>query len=242
MAGSLMQAETRVVLARSRRKRADSRASTEPHGPPSRVRTARGSQSPMPVPAPGDGSEWVVETVPYARHSMGGGEPDAVQSAALAAEIAIEDLSRRHELEADGETPRPSAEYLEMELYRPVASLQTHDGFEVIETMPFERALDQAPESVDEPPTHKEEALHRRGLQSAARLRTESMPFLGVVASAPEVGACLVIGCYDSPEFRITSPVTRVFARAEGVLVQTLSKSRYFVEHGGGAYLVRKLD
>lgn len=236
-----MQAETRVVLARSRRRRADSRASTEPHGPASRVRTARGSQPPIPVPPAGDASEWVVETVPYARQSMGGGESDSVQSAALAAELAIDDLSRRHELGFDGETPRPSAEYLEMELYRPVASLQTHDGFEVIETVPFERALDQPPEGIDEPPTHQEQAQHRRGLQSAARLRTESMPFLGVVVSAPEVGACLVIGCYDSPEFRITSQVVRVFPRDGGVLVQTLTKSRYFVEHGGGAYLVRKV-
>lgn len=258
-----MQAETRVVLARSRRRRADTRALTEPQGH-RRVRPARGSQPPAveaptprsrPAPVPAlisDGSEWVVETVPYRRGPAN--DEQELHNAARAAELAIDDLSRT-DAEAEIDTddlPRPSAEYLEMEIYRPIASLSQlggsddaeiptvpHTG-EVLETLPFTREPPPR-EDVEEPPTHKEEAQHRRSLQSAPRLRTDSMPWVGIVCSAPEVGACLVIGTYEAPEFRVTSPVSRIFPREGGVLVQTTTKSRYFVEDSGNAYLVRKV-
>lgn len=65
--------------------------------------------------------------------------------------------------------------------------------------------------------------------------------WLGVATAPPRVGASLVIGTWVSPDFLVTSPVTRVFRRNDGVLVQTLSKSRYFVEPSGDAYCVRRL-
>lgn len=64
------------------------------------------------------------------------------------------------------------------------------------------------------------------------------LSWLGVAVAQPEVGAPLVIGTWLSPEFRVTSPVTRMIKRPDGVLVQTATKSRYFVKPAGDAFLV----
>jgi hypothetical protein len=58
--------------------------------------------------------------------------------------------------------------------------------------------------------------------------------------SPPEVGASLLIGTWLRPEFRVTSIVTRVAPKNDGVLVQTASKSYYFVKPAGDVYLVRR--
>jgi hypothetical protein len=71
--------------------------------------------------------------------------------------------------------------------------------------------------------------------------RAETHPpraeWLGVVLSAPEVGASLVIGTWMRPEFCVTSPITRIVSKGRGVLVQTLNH-RYFVKPEGDTYLV----
>ncbi|HEY5922657.1 MAG TPA: hypothetical protein VIV11_13340 [Kofleriaceae bacterium] len=77
-------------------------------------------------------------------------------------------------------------------------------------------------------------------LAQVPELRLSHQSWLGVVLSTPEVGAALVIGTWLRPEFCVTSPVMHVVPRAEGVLVQTLTNSRYFVKHGGDVYLVRR--
>jgi hypothetical protein len=70
--------------------------------------------------------------------------------------------------------------------------------------------------------------------------RPSRLQWLGVVLTQPEVGAALMIGTWLRPEFCITSPVTHVVPRGHGVLVQTTTKSRYFVSPDGDTYLVRK--
>ena len=47
-----------------------------------------------------------------------------------------------------------------------------------------------------------------------------------------------MIGTWLCPEFRVTSPVAKIVERDDGVLVQTATKSRYFVKPAGDAYLV----
>ena len=74
----------------------------------------------------------------------------------------------------------------------------------------------------------------------APQLRLSHSSWLGVVLSPPEVGAALVIGTWLRPEFCVTSPVMQIAERPEGVLVQTVTSSRYFVKHGGDTYLVRR--
>ena len=67
-----------------------------------------------------------------------------------------------------------------------------------------------------------------------------SLSWLGVVVAQPELGAPLVIGTWLCPEFRVTSPVAKIVERDDGLLVQTVTKSRYFVKPAGDAYLVNK--
>ncbi len=68
---------------------------------------------------------------------------------------------------------------------------------------------------------------------------TGAMAWIGLTLADPQVGASIVIGTWQRPEFRVTSPVTRVLRCEDGVLVQTQTRSRYFVEPSGDVYLVR---
>jgi hypothetical protein len=72
------------------------------------------------------------------------------------------------------------------------------------------------------------------------KTRPAHLSFLGTATAQPQVGACLVIGASSRKDFCVTSPVTHVFDRDDGVIVQTATKSRYFVEKSGDAYLIRK--
>jgi hypothetical protein len=72
--------------------------------------------------------------------------------------------------------------------------------------------------------------------------RPSRLQWLGVVLTQPELGAALMIGTWLRPEFCVTSPVTQVVRRGDGKLVQTLTKSLYFVGPAGDTYLVRKVD
>src|SRR5690606_6378762 len=65
-----------------------------------------------------------------------------------------------------------------------------------------------------------------------------ALSWLGVVVAQPEVGAPLVIGTWLGPEFRVTSPVAKIVQRDDGVVVQTVTKSRYFVKAAGDAFLI----
>jgi hypothetical protein len=69
---------------------------------------------------------------------------------------------------------------------------------------------------------------------------TGALAWLGVTLSDPQIGAAIVIGTWARPEFRVTSPITHVFPCEDGMLVQTTTKSRYFVEPSGDVYLVRR--
>lgn len=69
--------------------------------------------------------------------------------------------------------------------------------------------------------------------------RPSSMSWLGVVLAPPEVGAQLVIGTWLRPEFCVTSQVTHVLPRDNGTLVETITKSRYFIGIDGDTYRVR---
>lgn len=61
--------------------------------------------------------------------------------------------------------------------------------------------------------------------------------WIGLLVSPPQVGVPLVIGRVGAVDFRVTSPVTLVIERADGILVCTGS-SRYLVGIMGNTYLM----
>jgi hypothetical protein len=61
--------------------------------------------------------------------------------------------------------------------------------------------------------------------------------WVGLAVAPPEIGQPLIIGTPDRT-FRVTTPVTKVLRRTDGVLVQTRSRSRYLINNGGYAYHV----
>jgi hypothetical protein len=71
--------------------------------------------------------------------------------------------------------------------------------------------------------------------------RPRNMQWLGVVVAPPLLGASLVIGTWLRPDFRVTSAITRLIERDDGVIVMTASKSGYLVEHSGDVYFVGKV-
>jgi len=60
--------------------------------------------------------------------------------------------------------------------------------------------------------------------------------WIGVVVTPPEIGAPLIVGRPGARDVTITSLVRQLFARDDGVLVQTEHGSRYFIEIGGHTY------
>jgi len=62
--------------------------------------------------------------------------------------------------------------------------------------------------------------------------------WLGLVLEPPTVGAPLVIGRPGARDFRITSPITELFSRQDGLLVQTANDQRYLVGIAGNTYLI----
>ena len=138
---------------------------------------------------------------------------------------------------------------------------------DTIDTSPFERAQParaQMPTVIVEPhasqhPTQPERrpsspsvenhvvrnAWHPEHTSSTEQQLLHYQPtdqmWLGCVVSPPTVGASLVIGRFMQPDFTITSPVTKIITRQDGMLIQTTTKNRYFVDNGGATYLVRRL-
>ena len=235
MAGSVANsARTRVVLSRERAssrastERASTRASTEPrfaHGtnPPPvsdepylklEITSEISSDRDVPL-AEGTGrAPRYVRTVsrrgPASRDSAPELEPHMVVRGVSDGEIETNPLERQLELETN-ELPRVSMAEIEES------------------TREVERVLDTFVEpSLPTPSLRKK----RRALTDSARRM-----WLGVVLSAPEVGASLVIGTWLRPDFCVTSPALRVVEKKRGVLVQTLNH-RYFVKPEGDTYLI----
>ena len=133
---------------------------------------------------------------------------------------------------------------------------------ESVDTDPFERAQAKAePSVIIEPAAEQARQAERRDTPSVENhvVRTAWDPehtssteqqllqyqpieqmWLGCVVAPPQVGAKLIIGRYMQSEFTVTSPVTKIITRQDGMLVQTTSKNRYFVDNIGATYLVRR--
>ena len=60
--------------------------------------------------------------------------------------------------------------------------------------------------------------------------------WLGLVVAAPQIGAALVIGRPGAGDVTLTSAVTHLFRRDDGILVRTEGGSRYFVGIAGNTY------
>lgn len=60
--------------------------------------------------------------------------------------------------------------------------------------------------------------------------------WLGLVVSAPQIGAAMVIGRPGADDVTLTSAVTDLFLRDDGILVRTEGGSRYFVGIAGNTY------
>jgi hypothetical protein len=116
---------------------------------------------------------------------------------------------------------------------------QTIDALEELATEAFAKQSPRA-ETADPLAETQNARAESETQPNGPRPRPSRLEWLGVVLSKPEVGAALMIGTWLRPEFCVTSPVTRVFPRGDGVLVQTTTKSLYFVGPDGDTYLVRK--
>jgi hypothetical protein len=66
-------------------------------------------------------------------------------------------------------------------------------------------------------------------------------PWIGHAVNRPEIGAPLLIEQPGSPDFRVTSPVTFVLTRSDGLLLHTV-KGRYVVGIASGVYIVGPSD
>jgi hypothetical protein len=136
------------------------------------------------------------------------------------------------------ETPEPAVETARFQR-EPVSEW-------VAETVPY--GPDFRPEIASAPPRESLPYLELEVSTDAATAPREAarpriagrVTWLGIVLSPPQVGAALVIGTWLRPEFRVTSPITRVFPREGGMLVLTATNSRYFVMHAGDTYLIRR--
>jgi hypothetical protein len=130
---------------------------------------------------------------------------------------------------------------------------QTIDALEELATEAFEKqsARAETADPLAETQNARAETADPTAETHNARAESETQPngprprpsrlqWLGVVLSKPEVGAALMIGTWLRPEFCVTSPVMHVFPRGDGLLVQTTTKSLYFVGPDGDTYLVRK--
>ncbi|HEX5062045.1 MAG TPA: hypothetical protein VFV99_21900 [Kofleriaceae bacterium] len=84
-----------------------------------------------------------------------------------------------------------------------------------------------------------EQVMDRLTDPSGPKPHPSQLQWVGVVASPPEVGASMMIGTWLRPEFRITTAVTKLIMREDGMLIETASKSRYIVHPSGDAYFVR---
>jgi len=84
-----------------------------------------------------------------------------------------------------------------------------------------------------------EQVMGRLTDPSGPKPHPSQLTWVGVVVSPPEVGASMMIGTWLRPEFRVTTVVTKLIMREDGMLIQTESKSRYIVHPSGDAYLVR---
>lgn len=60
--------------------------------------------------------------------------------------------------------------------------------------------------------------------------------WLGLVVAPPQIGAPLVIGKPGARDLTLTSTVSYMFPREDGVLVQTIRGSRYFIGIAGNTY------
>lgn len=213
MAGSTASAHTRLVKAI---RRADTRAKTEPH---------RGKRAPTetglldttsPYPRSFEPAEEGRDSVPYlhveitTQHEAVAERPEQRTERRLR---VVKTVSRKIGVGTGPEGSLPTE----------VAACKAVDPDAELEQS-TERVL-KVIESLTEP--------------NEPKMRPSRLRWLGVVLSKPEVGASLVIGTWLRKDFCVTSPVTKVVKRETGVLVETATKSRYFVEHAGDTYSVR---
>jgi len=261
MAGSLLTvhtAHTRVV----RRRRADSRASTEPHA--HRAETVPDT------------------TTPYRRDfqpevEMESAGRDSLPYCELLVTSEVETVKRPVTSETET-VKRPVTSEIET-VKRPVTSeietvkrIATSEvetikrtvtsEFETLEreTIVFAKGSGEVPAITDPPGGTNMRARAEKSTRADKPARADTparadkparadtqgrtlaaqMSWLGIAQCQPEVGASLVIGTYAREDFCVTSPVTHVFTREDGVLVQTATKSRYFIEPSGDTYMLRK--
>jgi hypothetical protein len=253
MAGTSLSAHTRLVPAV---RRADTRAKTEPR----RAADPELHESTSPYPRNFEAADEGRESLPYleleiatdrqdtlAAHLNEGttekrpplrvvktvsrklGVGTGTERAIRAAPAACKAVDAEGPTEAVAKlaigTPDPDSDRLEPSVVDDDLELSTARVVKMLETL------------TEEAPKSTRVATEPNGPAP----RPSMLQWLGVVLTQPEVGAALMIGTWLRPEFCVTSPVTHVFARGDGVLVQTLTKSRYFVGPDGDTYLVRKI-
>jgi hypothetical protein len=233
MAGSLLSVRAHTVHTRVIR-RADTRATTEPR--PRRAATVTEVDTTAPYRKDFEPTRAGRESLPYAELLVSESDGPSVDT-------------------RDTTLPRPERDISEdktLEKRRPELDDTTSDTFETIEQPKVD--LDAILRELKPPvlangsgavAAIEAEAEDEDEDEDDAKLpttRPAHLSFLGIATSPPQVGACLVIGARSRKDFCVTSPVTHVFPRGDGTLVQTATKSRYFVEPGGDAYLVRKSE
>jgi hypothetical protein len=254
MAGTSPTAHTRLVPAK---RRADTRARTEPRS--SGRPLGRGTGSPpaltdAPPKRPGTFSE---ETTPYPRTF----EPEqqgreslpylemTILTKAVDPEAATEaELPTEASAKVDPEDKLTETRIVAMDPdQHPTAALpkllRRDSEDDELETMALPKVVvrEHDEEELEHATERVVKMLESLTEPNGPKPRPSKMSWLGVVLTPPEIGAALVIGTWLRPEFCVTSPVTHVFPRESGTLVQTSTKSRYFVGPDGDTYLIRKL-
>lgn len=205
---------TRVVLAR---RRADSRAATEPR--PARLSTAEeeARNSTNPYPREYEPADQGREEAPYLEMEI----TKDLDISVLAERKPTERVLRLVKTVPAKRLGKGSG---------PERALSDHDAelAQLIAKLPNEAAVEQVMGRLMDP--------------SGPKPHPSQLTWVGVVVSPPEVGASMMIGTWLRPEFRVTSPVAKLLMREDGMLVQTTSKSRYIVHSTGDTYLVRDPD
>jgi hypothetical protein len=231
-----VSAHSRLVRVK---RRADSRAGTEPHPrAPSEV------EHTSPYPRSFEPAEEGRESVPYLEVEITTEKQPSQPSRRVHQRTTrvVKTVSRKLGVGTGTETALPSGTESaitgsESAITSPCAGRagRVADIPTIEPTAPFERTdeLDQSTERVAK-------VIESLTEPNGPAVRPSHLQWLGVVLTQPVVGAALVIGTWLRADFCVTSPVTKIFPRDGGVLVHTHNDSSYFVETSGDTYLVRR--
>jgi hypothetical protein len=222
MAGAVLTAHTRLVPARGR---ADTRAKTEPRRLPTEPSVIEPTS---PYPREFEPADEGRDSMPYLEVEI------TAQHESLASRLG-ERLEARTErvLRVVKTVSRKIGVGTGTE-----SAIQTPASKADVDTVVVDA---EAETELEQSTIRVQKVLESLTEPDGPKLRPSKLMWLGVVLTPPDIGASLVIGTWLRKDFRVTSPVTKLFPRENGVLVQTANRSRYFVEHSGDTYLVRGL-